>query len=466
MYNQTSEPTFVSENKTTVSQKPIQMNTNFTTQKEIARTKLLFYFAMLSFIAATFLLAVAAHAQCLCSSGGYMQSRFSNQVIAQNVQYTQNASAKFDGTMKQVGMDIWSPVGDNCSKRPLIIWVHGGGFAINDKTAPDVVAMCDSFSRKGFVCATIDYRDGYWGTSGPVGQNSQDPTPYDTHEFTRADYRAMQDAKCCVRYFKANAVQYEIDTNNIFMGGTSAGGWTSLMVAFLDKASEKFSDCTQQSVVAGIYSRPDLGSIEGTGGWNNVSSRVRGIISIFGPVPVTSICVFPHEPAAIFFHEYGDPVVNFYYGVPFQGQYQNFNSYWGDYYVNMQLQKKGGTHKAFWINGSQHNLYPYRGMVTLETSKFLDSLICTSNATGMNETSENNSFTVFPNPSTGVFQLQTNINEKLNVKVYNAIGEMVFSEAVNQNKSTINLSGKSDGVYFIKIISAEKILTEKVLLSR
>jgi hypothetical protein len=445
------------------------MKTTLTNQNEIVKAKLFFYFAMATFIAATFFFSMGALAQCLCSSGGYTQSRFQNQILSQNVQYTQNASAKFDGTMKNVGMDIWVPIGDNCSKRPLIIWVHGGGFAINDKTAPDVVAMCDSFSRKGFICATIDYRDGYWGTSGPVGQNSTDPTPYDTHEFTRADYRAMQDAKCCVRYFKSNALQYGIDTNNIFMGGTSAGGWTSLMVAFLDKSSEKFSDCLQQSNALGMYSRPDLGSIDGTGGWNNVSSRVRGIVSIFGAVPDTSIIDSPNEPAAIFFHEYGDPVVNFYYGAPFQGQYQNFNSYWGDYYVNMQLQKKGGTHKAFWINGSQHNLYPYRGMVTLETSKFLDSLICTSNATAVNEFQVSSStFQVYPNPSSGVFQLETsNLKlETLKIQVYNAIGEMVLSETVNQQKSTINLSDRSNGVYFIKANSEAGVLTEKVLLSR
>jgi len=343
---------------------------------------------------------------CRCGNGGYTTSIYQNTILASNVQYTQNASANFDGTAEQESMDIWSPIGDNCNKRPVIIWVHGGGFAQGDKTAPDVVAMCDSFSRKGFICATIDYRDDYWGQFGPVNDNSQNPNPYDAMEFTRADYRAMQDAKCAVRYFKANASTYGIDTSNIFMGGTSAGGWTSLMVAFLDKASEKFSDCNQQSMVAGMYARPDLGTIDGNGGWNNVSSRVRGIISIFGAIPDTSLVDGPNDPACIFFHEYGDPVVNFYYGQPYQGQYPNYASYWGDYYVNMQMQNTGGTHKAFWLNGNQHSLYPYRGLVTSETAKFLDSLICTTPATAVNETENNNSLSVFPNPSQGRFEIR------------------------------------------------------------
>ena len=448
------------------------MKTTLTNQNETTIAKLLFYFAIIFLLATTFLLSKGAFAQCLCSSGGYTQSRFQNTIIAGNVQYTQNASANYDGTAEQEKMDVWGPVGDNCTKRPVIIWIHGGGFSQNDKTAPDVVAMCDSFSRKGFICATIDYRDGYWGPSGQaVTQGSQNPTPYDTKEFNRADFRAMQDAKCAVRYFKANASIYGVDTNNIFMGGTSAGGWTSLMVAFMDKASEKFSDCNVQSSVSGIYTRPDLGNIDGNGGWNSVSSRLRGIISIFGALPDTALVDGPNDPAAIFFHEYGDPVVNFYYGVPFQGQYQNFNSYWGDYYINMQMQNVGATHKAFWLNGSQHSLYPYRGQVTLETSKFLDSLICTTPTTSTNEESNNNFFSVFPNPSAGIFNVQLRNNGNAKVQVYNSIGKEILSETVNQNKNTINLSDKSNGVYFIKIIpitiGTEKgLLTEKVLISR
>lgn len=403
---------------------------------------------------------------CRCGNGGYTTSIYQNTIIATNVQYTQNASANYDGTTEQESMDIWGPLGDNCSERPVIIWVHGGGFAQGDKTAPDVVALCDSFSRKGFICATIDYRDDYWGQWGPVNDNSTNPNPYDTYEFTRADYRAMQDAKCAVRYFKANASTYGIDTSNIFMGGTSAGGWTSLMVAFLNKTSEKFQDCSQQSMVAGMYARPDLGGIDGNGGWNTFSSCVRGIISIFGALPDTALVDGPNDPAAIFFHEYGDPVVNFYYGKPYQGQYANYASYWGDYYVNMQMANTGGTHKAFWINGNQHSLYPYRGMVTLETSKFLDSLICTL-PTAANEFPVSSSlFQVYPNPSNGIFELETGKLrlETAKIQAFNAVGKMVLSEPLNQNKSTINLSQQSNDIYFIKVTSGESILTEKVFL--
>lgn len=86
----------------------------------------------------------------------------------------------------------------------------------------------------------------------------------------------------------------------------------------------------------------------------------------------------------------------------------------------------------------------------------------------MNEIVNNNLLTIYPNPSTGIFQLATGywLLTDLKIQVYNAIGEMVLSETVNQNKSTIDLSDKSNGVYFIKVNSGETVLTEKVLLSR
>lgn len=424
-----------------------------------------FCLAMLAFLISA-ILSTATAQPCRCLNGGYTASVYPNQVVASNVQYTQNASAEFDGSMLHCKMDIWGPVGDNCYRRPAIIWVHGGGFAQMDKSAPDVVAMCDSFSRKGFICATIDYRDDYWGTMGPVNENSMNPTPYDVHEFTRADYRAMQDAKCAVRYLKANAAQYGIDTNYIFMGGTSAGAWTSLMVAYLDKVSEKPASCNQQSSVAGMYQRPDLGSIDGNGGWSNVSSRVAGIISCWGAMPDTSFIDGPNDPAAIIFHEYNDPVVNYYYGPPFQGAYQNFSSYWGTHYINMQMNNKNVTHKTFPINGSQHSLYPYRGLVTSETSKFLDSLICTSTTTGSDEIPNLVSILqVYPNPSAGVFQLEA-LNKFETVAVYNATGGLVYSETVNPQSGTLDLSGRPNGIYLIKVNSGGNILTQKVLISR
>lgn len=418
-------------------------------------------------LAILFLLAlcVTSLAQpCSCTSGRYLQTTFGKVSLGTNVQFTQNASTNYDGTTENESMDIWGPAGDNCTKRPVIIWVHGGGFSQMDRTAPDVVAMCDTFSRHGFVVASIDYRDDYWGMYGPVNdQNSQNPSPYDNLEFTRAAYRAMQDAKCAVRFLKSNAVTYGIDTNNMFMGGTSAGGWTSLMVAYLDKISEKPAACSAQSIVAGMYSRPDLGSIDGNGGWNTVSSKVKGIVSIFGAIVDTSLIDGPNDPAAYHFHEYSDPVVNFYYGPPFQGQYQNFASYWGDYYTDMQAHNVGAVSKARWQSGNQHALYPYRGVVSLDVASFLDSLICTGNQTTAIDIHALE-VKVFPNPSSG--SITVNTEKKAEMKLYSLLGEEVFAAELREGTNTLELKNAFNGAYLLEIVSDNRKYTQKLIINR
>ncbi len=420
-------------------------------------------------ILALLTLSVASFAQtCSCSGGRYLQTTFGKISLGNNVQFTQNTSANYDGTTEHEAMDIWGPAGDNCNKRPLIIWVHGGGFSQQDRNAPDVVAMCDTFSRHGFVVATIDYRDGYWGQYTPVNQTySTNPSAWDAHEFTRAAFRAMQDAKCAVRFFKANASTYGIDTNNIFMGGTSAGGWTSLEVAYLDKAAEKPSACSPQSLVAGMYQRPDLGSIDGGGGWNNVSSRVKGIISIFGAMVDTAFVDGPNDPAAYHFHEYSDPVVNFYYGPPFQGQYQNLASYWGDYYLDMQAKNVGAVSKSHWVNGSQHSLYPYRGLVSCEVALFLDSLICTNNQTTGIQSDFVLEASAYPNPSNGSLTVtMPPFQEAANLKLFSLLGDEIYSAPLAEGSNYLTLDKPANGAYLLEIISGTKKYKQRLILSK
>jgi hypothetical protein len=62
-------------------------------------------------------------------------------------------------------------------------------------------------------------------------------------------------------------------------------------------------------------------------------------------------------------------------------------------------------------------------------------------------TSSENSFSLFPNPSTGVFTFKDtkNINS---VEVYSILGEKILSQT---NQRTINLNGFSKGVYFARV---------------
>jgi hypothetical protein len=61
---------------------------------------------------------------------------------------------------------------------------------------------------------------------------------------------------------------------------------------------------------------------------------------------------------------------------------------------------------------------------------------------------------VFPNPSNGIFTIaKQNIAGKVNMFVYNMLGEKVFEDKLVQLNTQLNLTGQPSGVYLYRIIS-------------
>ena len=94
--------------------------------------------------------------------------------------------------------------------RPLMIFIHGGGFQNNNKVGGFGKRICNSLAKRGYVTSSIDYRLG-------IEKPKNDTMYYE------AMYRAVQDAKAAVRFFRKNADKYGIDTAQIFVMGSSAG---------------------------------------------------------------------------------------------------------------------------------------------------------------------------------------------------------------------------------------------------
>jgi dipeptidyl aminopeptidase/acylaminoacyl peptidase len=116
-------------------------------------------------------------------------------------------------------LDIYEPAGDTETKRPVLIWVHGGGFSGGDKAsgvAPDIAPM---FARRGYVVASINYR---LISSGCGGANIRP-------ECALAAFNAQHDAQAAVRWLRANADAHRIDPTRIAMGGESAGAITATL---------------------------------------------------------------------------------------------------------------------------------------------------------------------------------------------------------------------------------------------
>lgn len=121
-------------------------------------------------------------------------------------------------------LDLFQPKGDSLNKRPAIVWIHSGGFATGDKK--DIGKLATLFAQKGYVTASINYRLEADGSS-----------VYDKPEPSRmgempAIVHAQEDAETAVKWLKNNAGTYRIDTEKVYVGGSSAGAVTALLVGF------------------------------------------------------------------------------------------------------------------------------------------------------------------------------------------------------------------------------------------
>lgn len=119
-------------------------------------------------------------------------------------------------------VDIYEPRGDEEIKRPVFLFVHGGGFVSGNKSIGRW--YCEPMAKRGYVAMSMSYRLNQ-GNVYPDGMRA-----------------ATSDARQAVRWIQAQAERYRVDTDRITIGGSSAGAITSLFVAYTDWELEPGGD--------------------------------------------------------------------------------------------------------------------------------------------------------------------------------------------------------------------------------
>lgn len=155
-------------------------------------------------------------------------------------------------------LDLYLPAA-SAHPAPLLIWIHGGGWTVGDKSqitgfagpsvkAPspgscrDIVEVqvpdLDELLAKGYAVAAVNYR------------------------LTQQPVEAAQDAKAAVRFLRANAQHLRLDPNRFAAWGDSAGGYSALILAVTADRHTVFDD-------------PQLGHAD-------VSAAVQAVVDDFG----------------------------------------------------------------------------------------------------------------------------------------------------------------------------------------
>ena len=134
-------------------------------------------------------------------------------------------------------MDVYHPT-NGVGTLPLVMYVHGGGWRMGDKDMLALMSGPTELLRRGYLVASINYR---------LAPEYKFPA-------------MLQDAKCAVRFLRANAATFKLDPNRIGVMGDSAGGHLVALMGLTDASA----------------------GFEGTG-WTNESSRVQAVVDLYGP---------------------------------------------------------------------------------------------------------------------------------------------------------------------------------------
>jgi predicted esterase len=148
----------------------------------------------------------------------YLVPVFAETSIEKNISYAttletgKNANAFL--------LDIYQPKGDTMIVRPLIIWMHGGGFKFGRKTSRATPLWSKTFAQRGYVCAAINYR---LSKKKPLSNFA---------DLADGCLMAMEDLNLAIQFLKAHAKEYRIDSNKIILAGNSAGGMVALQSVY------------------------------------------------------------------------------------------------------------------------------------------------------------------------------------------------------------------------------------------
>ncbi len=357
----------------------------------------------------------------------YLNPIFTNVNVYSNITY--GAAINIQSQVQNLILDFYEPNGDSALNRPLLIYAHGGGFSDTNQTRklPHIIAFCDSFARRGYVVASIDYRL----DSIPTGLSN------------RGIINAMHDAKAAVRYFKRFATTYKIDTNLIFFGGESAGAITALNATYINKAAEVLFPLT-------LPINTNL-SIEGNSGNAGYTSTTKAALCFCGgtnfvsglPLFDTNAINLSSDPPVLFVHGTADPLIPVQYALNVAIRTTHLGI------PNLFYTFNGATHCP-WILGLP-NAPAYLDSLIHFTAPFLYAVV--SSATYLDKKiTEPIVFKIFPNP--GEQQITISLQPFIqNDKAFitNAFGQKVKELLIDKENTSFDVSAFPKGIYFIQL---------------
>lgn len=349
-------------------------------------------------------------------------------------------------TVNNLDLDVYRGDGDTEIDRPLVILAHGGTFITGTKTNPVMVDLATTLAKRGYVIASISYRL-------ISAASLTDPAQY-----IDGVIKGLGDGRAAIRYFYKSVIdgnEFEIDTNQIYFAGNSAGGVIGLHAAYLDN-----SDTPGPEFQTALDNN---GGIEGNSGNPGYSSKLAGIISMAGGIAdVNFINESDTNTLLITAHGDDDTVVPYICGSPLGlatlpnlcgGGSLKTHADGLNYSKNFHKVYYGEAHCPWNSNASQQAT-----LFDFVTENLYQNLPCATQPIGLSDL-EKEQIILSPNPINSVLNIE-GIDHLQALSLYDSKGTLLTSF---KPTNSIDLSAFVSGFYYLQIQSENDVITKKVL---
>jgi para-nitrobenzyl esterase len=121
-------------------------------------------------------------------------------------------------------LNIWTSASSRGEERPVMVWIHGGGFSHGSGSMPAFNG--ESFARKGVVLVTINFRLGIFGLLAH-------PELTDETDYRASGNYGLLDQTAALKWVQRNIKTFGGDPDNVTVFGQSsgAGNINKLMVS-------------------------------------------------------------------------------------------------------------------------------------------------------------------------------------------------------------------------------------------
>ncbi len=352
-------------------------------------------------------------------------------------------------------MDLYYPnLGiDTSPKRPFIMLFHGGGFSSGDKQSGDIKDLCIHLARRGFVCASVNYRLGY------------DFTEYGQY---KARYRAIQDGHAAMRFVVNNANAVRIDTSWLFVGGQSAGSLLALGMVYADQ-----SELDSISLLySGTATSAELGNLYTSGNTLTNTYSLKGIFNNWGGITASEVDANEMLPTVAFHGELDTTVL-----IDADNSFLHYTLN-GSRAIHYDLIANNICSEITIDTTGGHGIFRNASSVfrANRASCFFKSVFCNtcsdfyttdsipSNCSiplSVDDFNFGSTTKVYPNPFENSFRIQ-GIDGTLEITIYNCFGQIVYKDELSNGIIQTDLM---TGIYFLNIkqLETNKSFTTKLI---